>query len=81
MQGNATLTNVSENVNNVFDRNLGNEITELSQIWNAIEEISQRLAEPNNKKMSQIEEQLNNKLEEILKEIRTIKIYNISTDH
>ena len=26
-QGNATLTDVSENVNNVFDRNLGSEIT------------------------------------------------------
>ena len=29
-QGNATLTNVSENVNEVFDRNLGSELTEPS---------------------------------------------------
>ena len=65
-RGNATLTNVSENVNNVFDRNLGNEITEPSQISNEIEMISQRLAEQNNSKMTQIEEQLNNKFEEIL---------------
>ena len=31
-QGNATLTNVSENGNNVFDSNLGSKITEPSQI-------------------------------------------------
>ena len=30
-RGNATLPNVSENVNNVFDRNLGSEITEPSK--------------------------------------------------
>ena len=28
LQGNATLTNVSENVNNIFDRNLGSELTD-----------------------------------------------------
>ena len=39
-QGNATLTNVSENVNNAFDRILGSEITEPSQISNEIEVIS-----------------------------------------
>ena len=48
-RGNSTLTNVSENVNNVFDRNLGSEITEPSQISNQIEVISQRLAEQNNR--------------------------------
>ena len=79
-RGNATLTNVSENVNNVFDRNLGSEITEPSQISNEIKVISQRLAKQNNKKMSQIEEQLNNKFEEKLKEIRTNRNYNITTD-
>ena len=79
-RGNATLTNVSENVNNVFDRNLGSEITEPSQISNEIEVISQRLAEQNNSKMTQIEEQLNNKFEEILKEIRTNRNYNRTTD-
>ena len=79
-RGNTTLTNVSENVNNVFDRNLGSEITEPSQISNEIEVISQRLAEQNNNKMTQIEEQLNNKFEEILKEIRTNRNYNTTTD-
>ena len=75
-QGDATLTNVSENVNEVFDRNLGSELTEPSQIGNEIEVISQRLEEQNNDKtMSQIEKQLNNKFEEIPKEIRTNKNY------
>ena len=79
-QGNATLNNVSENVNNIFDRNLGSELTEPSQISNEIEVISQRLTEQNNDKMSQIEEHLNNKFEEILKEIRTNKNYIVITD-
>ena len=79
-QGNAILTNVSENVNQIFDRNLGSEITEPSQISNEIEVISQRLAEQNSSKMSQIEEQLNNKFEEILKETNANRNYNITTD-
>ena len=79
-QGNATLVGVSENVNNVLDRNLGSELTELSQMSNEIEVISQRLTEQNNDKMSQIEEQLNTKFEEILKEIRTNKNHIVITD-
>ena len=62
-QSNATLTNVSENGNTSFDRNLGSEITEPSQISNEIEVVSLRLAEQNSSKMSQIEELLNNKFE------------------
>ena len=80
LQGNATLTNVSENVNNVFDRNLGSELTEPSQISNEIEIISQRLSEQNSNKMTQIEHQLNSKFEEILKEIRANKNCNTITD-
>ena len=80
LQGNATLTNVSENVNNVIDRNLGSELTEPSQISNEVEIITQRLSERNNNKMTQIEHQLNSKFEEILKEIRSNKNYNITTD-
>ena len=80
LQGNATLTNVSENVNNVFDRNLGSELTEPSQISNEIEIISQRLSEQNSNKMTQIEYQLNSKFEEILKEIRANKNCNTTTD-
>ena len=79
-QGNANLVGVSENVNNVLDRNLGSELTEPSQISIEIEVISQRLAEQNNDKMSQIEEQLNNKFEEILKEIGTNKTHIVKTD-
>ena len=44
-RGNATLVDVSENVNNIFDKNLGSELTEPSQISNEIEIISQRLSE------------------------------------
>ena len=80
LQGNATLTNVAENVNNVFDRNLGSELTEPSQISNEIEIISQRLSEQNSNKMTQIEHQLNSKFEEILKEIRANKNCNTTTD-
>ena len=80
LQGNATLTNVSENVNNVFDRNLGSEVTEPSQVSNEIEIITQRLYEQNNNKMTQIEHQVNSKFEEILKEIRTNKNYNVTSD-
>ena len=43
-QGNATLVDVSENVN-LFDRNLVSELTEPSQISNEIEAITQRLSE------------------------------------
>ena len=51
LQGNATLTNVSENVNNIFDRNLGSELTDPSQISNEIEVFSQRLTEQNKSKI------------------------------
>ena len=44
VQGDATLSNVSENVDNFFDRNLGSELTELSQIFIEIEVFSRRLA-------------------------------------
>ena len=60
-QGKATLVDVSfltgnvENVDNLFDRNLGSELTEPSQISNQIEAITQRLSEQNNHKMTQIE--------------------------
>ena len=74
------MINVSEIVNNILDWNLGSEITEPSQIGNEIEVISQRLAERNNTKMTQIEEQLNSKFEEILKEIRVNKSSYIISD-
>ena len=47
LQGDATSTNVSENVNNICDRNLGSELTDPSQISTEIEVISQRLTEQN----------------------------------
>ena len=71
--GNATLTNVSENVNNVFDRNLGSELTEPSQISNEIEIITQRLSEQNSNKITQIEHQLNSKFEKYLKKSEQTK--------
>ena len=43
-QGNATLVNVSENGNNIFDRNLGSELSKPSQISKEIETITQSLA-------------------------------------
>ena len=79
-QGNATLVDVSENVNNIFDRNLDSKLTEPSQISNEIEATSQRLSEQNNHKMTQIGQQLNSKFEEILKEIRTNKESNLVDD-
>ena len=79
-EGNSTLVDVSENVNNIFDRNLGSELTEPSQISNEIETITQRLSEQNNHKMTQIEQQLNCQFEEILKEVRTNKGSNLVDD-
>ena len=64
-----TLNRVFENADTVFDRNLGSELKEPSQISNELEVISQRLLEQNTK-MTQIEEHLNSKFEEILKEVR-----------
>ena len=69
-QGNTTLVDVSENVNNIFDRNRSSELTEPSKISNELEAITQRLSEQNNHKMTQIEQQLKSKLEEILKKIQ-----------
>ena len=72
-QENTTLTNVSNNADNVFDRNLGSELTDPSQNNKMIEIISQRLTEQNNTKISQIEEHLNSNFEEILEKIRANK--------
>ena len=72
-RGNATLVYVSENVNNIFDRNMGSELTEHSHVSNEIEAITQRLSVQNNHKMTQIEQQLNSKFVETLKKIRTNK--------
>ena len=55
-------------------------MTNPSQISNEIEAITQRLSEQNNHKMTQIEQQLNSKFEEILKEIRTNKDNNLVDD-
>ena len=79
-QGNSTLVEVTENVNNIFDRTLGSELTEPSQISNEIEAVTQRLSEENNHKITQIEQQLNSSFEEILKEIRTNKESNSVND-
>ena len=78
-QGNAILVEVSENVN-IFDRNLGSKLTEPSQIRNEIKAISQRLSEQNNQKITQIEQQLSSKFEEIIKEIRTNRESDLAND-
>ena len=79
-QGNATLVDVSENVKKIFDRNLGSKLTEHSLISNEIEAITQRLSEQNSHKMTQIEQHLKSKFEEILKEIRTNEENNLVDD-
>ena len=55
-QGNAALVDVSEIVDYIFDKNLGSNLTEPSQISNEIEAITQRLSEQNNTKMTQFEQ-------------------------
>ena len=79
-QGNAASVDVSENVDNILDRNLGSELTEPSQISNGKEAINQRLSEQNSSKMTQLEQQLNSKFEEILKEIRPNRESNLIND-
>ena len=56
-----------------FNRNPGSELTEPSQISNEIEVITKRLSEQNSHKMTQIEQQLNSKFEEILKKLKQIE--------
>ena len=65
---------------NSLDRNLGSEITGHSQFSNEVEVISQRLAEQNITKMTQFEEQLNSKFEQILIEIRVNRNSYIISD-
>ena len=64
----------------ILDRRLGSEIKEPSHVSNEIDVISQRLAERSNTKMTQIEEQLNSKFEEILKERRENRSSYIISD-
>ena len=78
-QGNATSVEVSENVN-IFDRNLGSKLSEPAQFRNEIKAITQRLSEQNNHKTTRIEQQLNSKFEEILKEIRTHRESDLAND-
>ena len=72
-QGKATLVEVSDNVNNIFDRNEGSELTQLSQINIELKAITQRLSEKNSHKMTQIEQQLNSKFKDILKKSEQIE--------
>ena len=74
------MVDVSENGNNIFDRNLGSELTERSQISNEIEAITQRLSEQNSHKVTQIKQQLNSNSEEILEDVRTIRDSNLAND-
>ena len=73
VQGTATLTNVYENADILFDRNPGSELTEPSQVSNEIEVNSQRLVEQTDANISQIEQHLNSTFEQLLIEIRTNK--------
>ena len=66
-QGNAILVDYFEKFNNIFDRNLGSQLTEPSQISNEKEAISKRLSQQSITKMTQIEQQLNSKFEEYSK--------------
>ena len=79
-QSNAILVDVPENGKNCFDINLSSELTEPSQISNEVEAITQTLSEQNSSTMTQIEQQLNSKFEEIPKEIRTNGKNNLVND-
>ena len=79
-QGNAILVVYFEKFNNIFDRNLGSQLTEPSQISKEKEAISKRLSQQSITKMTQIEQQFNSKFEEILKEIRTRRDSNLVKD-
>ena len=76
--GNATLVDVSEKVNYIFDRDLVSELAEPSQTRNEMEGFSQRLAERKSTEMSQIEEQLNSKFGEKPKEITANKFCDVT---
>ena len=76
----ATLVDVSENGNNIFDRILVRELTVPSLISMEMEAISQRLFEQNNTKMTPIQQQLNSKFEGILNKIKTNRDRNLVAD-
>ena len=59
---------------------MGSELTEPSQNKIEIKAITQRLSEQNNHKTTQIQQQLNSKFEEILKEIRTNRESTLAND-
>ena len=79
-QSNATLVYVSENVNNIFDRNLDSELTEPSKISIEIEDITQRFSGQKNHKITQMEQPLNSKFKQTLKTIRTNSESNLVND-
>ena len=79
-QGNATLVNDFEIVNDIFNRNLGSELTEPSQISNGIEAITQRFSEQNSHKMTQIEQQMNGIFGEILTKNRANRDSSLAND-
>ena len=79
--GNETLTNLNENVQgNLGDNVPENQLAEPSQTSNEIQVWTQILEQKSNDRITKMREEMDNKLESILKEIRSNKSMSTTTN-
>ena len=79
--GNETLTNLNENVQgNLGDNVSENQLAEPSQTSNEIQVWTQILEQKSNDRITKMREEMDNKLESILKEIRSNKSMSTTTN-
>ena len=72
--GNETLTNLNNVVKgSLGENNLENQLTEPSQISKEIQVWTQIMEQKNNDRIEKMREEIENKLETILKEIKSVK--------
>ena len=79
--GNETLTNLNENVQgNLGDNASENQLAEPSQTSNEIQVWTQILEQKSNDRITKMREEMDNKLESILREIRSNKSMSTTTN-
>ena len=75
---NATLTNLNNEVQeNLGENSSGNHLTESTQLSNEIQVWTQLLEPKNSDRVAKMKEEMDNKLEVILKEIKLAKVYRL----
>ena len=79
--GNETLTNLNENVQGYLGDNVSeNQLAEPSQTSNEIQVWTQSLEQKSNDRITKMREEIDDKLESILKEIRSNKSMSTTTN-